>query len=220
MVCPAFNTVRRKIVNKKMIQELIYKGDQVIGVRTSKGQEFYGNIVLITAGANSKLIRQLGDQLEYPPDTYLLGIKEEIALPAEVIESRFMLKGREGKAINYYGYAVEGNVGSGFLYTNKESLSLGAVINARSLKGQVRNAPLRYLMQMRNHPHISKYLKDGRTVAMSTHIVPEIGCDYMRTLFGKGVMAAGDSAGFINANVLHRLSYLHSNGFLCGRNRR
>lgn len=181
--------------------ELIFNNGKVVGVRTPKGREIFGNMVIIAAGGNSRLVRQMGDQPEYPPDSYLLGIKEVIGLPPEEIESRFRLRGREGAAMNFFGQPIEGNVGSGYLNTNYNSVSIGAVINARSLKGKVRNAPLRYLMQLKAHPCIRRYIEGGKTLAMSTYIMPEIGFDYLRNLVGDGVMVTGDSAGFMNANT-------------------
>ena len=46
-------------------------------------------------------------------------------LPAEVIEARFNLKGDEGAVIEAAGTISKGMAGMGFIYTNKESISVG-----------------------------------------------------------------------------------------------
>jgi len=189
-----------KYFDKTPVNDLIKKGSQVVGVNTKKG-EYYGDIVIIANGANSRLVRQMGDHVEYPPDSYILGIKELIKLPPETIEQRFCLQDREGCAIEYYGYPIEGNVGSAFVYTNWDSLSVGAIFNARSLKGAVRNAPVKYLQLLKIHPTVKRLIQGGRTIGLSAHIVPEIGFDYLRSLYCDGALVVGDAAGFLNANM-------------------
>lgn len=189
-----------KYFNKTPVDSLIKKNSQVIGVNTGKG-EFFGDITIIAAGANSRLVRQMGEHIEYPPDSYILGIKELIKFPPETINERFGLKGREGCAIDYFGYPIDGNVGSAFIYTNRDSLSVGAVFNARSLKGAVRNAPIKHLQLLKNHPSVKRLIQGGRTIALSAHIVPEIGFDYLRNLYCNGALVVGDAAGFLNANM-------------------
>ena len=46
-------------------------------------------------------------------------------LPRETIEARFNLKGDEGIVIEAAGTISRGMTGMGFIYTNKESISLG-----------------------------------------------------------------------------------------------
>ncbi len=190
-----------RFINKTSIKELIVKDDRVIGARTSEGNELFADIVIVAAGGNSKLVPQIGDHPEYPPDSYILGIAENLSLSPEVIDARFMLKGKEGLSINFYGHIIEGNVGSAYLTTGYDSITLGAVFNARSLKGQVRNSPLRFLINLKNHPIVKRMIEEGRTRALSTYIIPEIGFDYMRNLCCDGAMIVGDAAGFINANT-------------------
>ncbi|MCE1245693.1 MAG: FAD-dependent oxidoreductase [Firmicutes bacterium] len=190
-----------KFFNRLTIKELIVENENVVGVRTADGREMFSDIVIVAAGGNSKLVPQTGDHPEYPPDSYILGIAESLTVPPEIIESRFMLKGREGVSINFYGHVIEGNVGSAFLTTGIDSIMIGAVFNARSLKGQVRNAPLRFLMNLKNHPIVQRMIEGGRTRALSTYIIPEIGFDFMRNLYCNGAMIVGDAAGFLNSNT-------------------
>ena len=183
------------------ITDLVYEDSRVVGVKTKEGEIHKGCVTILATGGNSKLIKQMGDHPDYPPDSFILGIKEIKALPPEIIEKRFFLQGKEGVSYQYYGDPLEGNVGSAFLVTNQGSLALGVVINAKSLKGKVRNAPYRFLNKFKEHPRIKRLIKGARCKAISTYIMPEIGADYMRNLVCNGAMIAGDAAGFVNANL-------------------
>ncbi len=59
------------------------------------------------------------------PDTVALAVKEMHFLPSEVIEARFNVKGNEGVVIEAAGTITKGMAGTGFIYTNKESISIG-----------------------------------------------------------------------------------------------
>ena len=52
-------------------------------------------------------------------------MKEIHFLPQETIESRFNIKDDEGVVIEMMGKITEGMMGTGFLYTNKDSLTIG-----------------------------------------------------------------------------------------------
>ena len=46
-------------------------------------------------------------------------------MPEETINSRFNIAGNEGVVIEMAGKITQGMVGTGFLYTNNESLTIG-----------------------------------------------------------------------------------------------
>ncbi len=48
-----------------------------------------------------------------------------ISCPQETIEARFNLRGDEGVVIEAVGSISKGMTGMGFIYTNKESISVG-----------------------------------------------------------------------------------------------
>ena len=59
------------------------------------------------------------------PTNRVNAVKEVLALPPEIIDDRFHLDGNQGAAIEYFGGAVKGMIGSAFIYTNKDSISVG-----------------------------------------------------------------------------------------------
>lgn len=56
-----------------------------------------------------------------------------IALPKEKIEDRFNVEGDEGVTVEFMGETSLGMAGMGFLYTNKESISLGIGVMVNDL---------------------------------------------------------------------------------------
>jgi electron transfer flavoprotein-quinone oxidoreductase len=67
------------------------------------------------------------------PKDFAVGFKEVIELDSAVINERFALEGNEGLARMYMGEVTRGKFGGGFLYTNKESISLGIVVGIKDL---------------------------------------------------------------------------------------
>ena len=64
--------------------------------------------------------------------------KETIALPPETIDDRFRAAPGEGTAWLFAGSPTGGHVGGGFLYTNRDSVSIGLVATHIDEKGFVR----------------------------------------------------------------------------------
>ena len=67
---------------------------------------------------------------------YALGYKEVIELPAGTIEDRWHLNPGEGAAQLFMGNVTRGMTGGGFLYTNKESISLGVVVSMEQMRSR------------------------------------------------------------------------------------
>ena len=70
-------------------------------------------------------------------DHYTLGVKESIALPKEVIDERFNVRGRDGVDIEIVG-GTGGVNGGAFVYTNLDTLAVGVVLKLPKLAAQQR----------------------------------------------------------------------------------
>jgi len=128
--------------------------------------------------------------------------KEVIGLPKEAIEERFGLEGEEGASLEYFGGSVKGLVGSAFLYTNKESVSLGIGVSTNDLKNN-KLTPNDLIENFKEHPSIKHYIKGGKLLEYSAHMIPEFGYDHLPKLTMDGLIIAGDAAGFVNMNPLY-----------------
>lgn len=179
------------------VKDLIKKDGKICGVKTSEGDELLADVVIACDGVNSILAQKAGLIDEWKPDEVALGVKEVIALPREKIEDRFNLEGNEGSTMEMFGSITKGMLGYGFLYTNKESLSLGIGCKVSHLMKQgVQLSDL--LDQLKAHPYIKRLIKGGTSLEYSGHLIPEGGYYSMPPLYTDGFLVAGDAAQMIN----------------------
>ncbi len=115
------------VIKETTVTELISDAyGKVIGVATDRrGGTIFADVVVIAEGVNGLLGTRAG--LREPPkaEQVALAVKEMHFLPRETIEARFNLHGDEGVVIECAGTVSKGMTGMGFVYTNKESISVG-----------------------------------------------------------------------------------------------
>lgn len=172
---------------------------RVIGVRTDRERgELYAEVVVAADGVNSLLSEGLGLRPKLQAQQVALGVKEVIALGEERIEERFHLEGNEGADITLLGEVSRGLVGGGFLYTNRESLSVGLVVSAEQYRQQG-VSPIELLEGMKAHPLLRPLLEGGQLKEYQAHLIPEGGYEALAPLSADGYLVVGDAAGLVNA---------------------
>ncbi|NTU88308.1 MAG: FAD-dependent oxidoreductase [Actinobacteria bacterium] len=176
------------------IENLIVREGRVCGV-IAGDDELEANVTILADGANSLLAQKIGMRAEFKPSQVAVGVKELIRLPASVIEDRFCSSDGEGTASLFVGSPTAGSIGGGFLYTNKESVSLGIVATLSTLVEGNRSAPA-MLEALKRHHAVAPLIKNGKLLEYSGHIVLEGGYDMIPKLIGDGVLVVGDGAGF------------------------
>jgi len=130
-----------------------------------------------------------------------LVVKEIIALPAGTIEDRFTLDPGMGATIEVYGAVTRGMAGYGFIYTNRESLSVGiGALLSHFMKTRI--TPWDLLEGLKTHPLIAPLLRGGEIREYLAHAIPEGGVRAMPRLYDAGVLVVGDAAMMVNN--LHR----------------
>ncbi|WP_447879018.1 FAD-dependent oxidoreductase [Serratia fonticola] len=174
------------------VDELIVQQGRVVGVMTA-GEALYANTVILAEGANTLLGEHAGMQPKPPAATMAIGVKEVLALPRERLEDRFALEDNQGCAWLFAGQPTQGKIGGGFLYTNRDSLSLGVVCNLSSLTESKIALP-QMLQQFKQHPAVRPLLKNTELREYSAHLIPEGGAESMPPLFGPGYLLVGDAA--------------------------
>ena len=184
------------LVEETVDRELIVQDGFVKGVRTEL-EDYYSDIVVLADGVNSLLAKQIGLRGDLSPEDVALSVKEVIKLPQEVINERFHVNDDEGCIYEIFGGPMLGMLGLGFLYTNKNSVSIGLGVTLSELieKG-IR--PYDLLDKLKSHPEIAPLIKDGELLEYSAHLIPEGGYKKVPLLFGAGVMVCGDAAMFVN----------------------
>lgn len=184
------------LVTETLVKELIVRENKVVGVSTEL-EEYFADIVILADGVNSLLAKQIGLRKEIKPKDVALAVKEVIKLPKETIEERFNLEEGEGAISEVFGYPMLGLLGLGYIYTNKESVSIGLGVGLEELVNK-KIKPYELLDQFKNHPTIAPLLKDGELVEYSAHLIPEGGYKKLPKLYSHGVMMVGDSAMLVN----------------------
>jgi electron transfer flavoprotein-quinone oxidoreductase len=111
-------------------------------------------------GDTAQLIQ---DGIAVDPHQTAFGAKEVIRLGSGVINERFGLSDGEGAAMLYYGYPTDGCVGEGFLYTNKDTVSIGVTVTLDEIGKSDIPVP-QLLDRFKEHPATAPYLKLGFTV--------------------------------------------------------
>ncbi|MGI6220810.1 MAG: FAD-dependent oxidoreductase [Coriobacteriales bacterium] len=168
-------------------------GNRVCGIRAGE-DEITSDVVILCDGVNSLLTEQALGYKRPPASQVAVGIKQTFALPASVITDRCLANSDdEGMAMLMAGDATKGSFGGGFLYANKESISLGIVAGIEAVAKS--DYPIYEMMEeLKKHPTIAAIIRDGELVEHSGHMVPEGGLGIMPPLVGDGVLAAGEAA--------------------------
>lgn len=184
------------LVEETVVRELIVEDGYVKGVKTEL-EDYYANIVVLADGVNSLLAKQIGLRGDLKPEDVALSVKEVIKLSKEKINDRFHVNDDEGCIYEIFGGPMLGMLGLGFMYTNKESISIGLGVTLSELieKGL---RPYDLLDKLKLHPEIAPLIKDGELMEYSAHLIPEGGYKKIPLLFGAGVIVCGDAAMFVN----------------------
>jgi electron transfer flavoprotein-quinone oxidoreductase len=190
------------VICETTVTDLIMDGNRVVGVQTDREHgEVFADIVILADGVNSLLARKAGFHPELKPGDVALAVKEILFLPQETVESRFNVKEGEGVVIEMMGKITQGMMGTGFLYTNNESLTIGVGCMLSDFKKE-RISPYLLLEKMKNHPAIKPMIEGGEMKEYTAHLIPEGGLKAMPQVYGDGWMIVGDSGMFVNA--VHR----------------
>lgn len=176
---------------------------QVIGVQTDReGEGFYANVVVLAEGVNGLVGQRSGLRSELRPEDVALAVKEMHFLPQETIESRFNITGEEGVVIEAMGTITEGMIGTAFLYTNRESISIGIGCLVSDLSRVGKGSPYQLLDRLKAHPSIRGLLEGSEMKEYAAHLIPEGGYRAIPELVGDGWVCVGDAGHFVNA--VHR----------------
>jgi electron transfer flavoprotein-quinone oxidoreductase len=189
------------LIPNMRVDELLREGGRVIGIRAGE-DEIGADVVIVAEGVLGLLSSAAGLRAEPAPADHALGYKEIIELPSETIEDRWNLNEGEGAAQLFVGAVTKGMMGGGFLYTNKDSISLGVVVGMEAMRrnpAQVKSYEL--LDEFKDLPQIRPLVRGGTTVEYSAHAIAEGGYVEVPQLLGEGYLLVGDAAG-LSLNAL------------------
>jgi electron transfer flavoprotein-quinone oxidoreductase len=180
-----------------LVEEILKEDGRVIGIRAGE-DSFFADCVILAEGVNNLLTRQIGLQSAYVPADYMgVGVKEVIRFDRQRLEDRFQLNGMSGMSSEVVGFASQGVEGGGFLYTNRDSVSIGLVLGMKDLREKGKK-PYDILSAFKQHPAIADAIRGGEVVEYSAKVVSTGDMRVMpKEIYADGVMLAGESANLV-----------------------
>jgi electron transfer flavoprotein-quinone oxidoreductase len=209
------------VVPNMKVDALLREEGRIVGIRAGE-DEIGADVVIVAEGVLRLLSSEAGLAAEPVDRDHALGFKEVIELPSGVIEDRWHLNPGEGAAQLFLGNVTQGMLGGGFLYTNKESISLGVVVGVKAMReraarmgpdAQIESNEL--LDRFKELPQIRPLVAGGTVAEYSAHAIPEGGIAAVPKLCGDGYLMAGDAAGLaLNALITVRgMDFAFASGY-------
>ena len=204
------------VINETVVDNLIVRDGKVVGVATGREGDLFADVVIVCEGIGlgKRLLERAGFKKPIRANQAAIAVKEIMALDPELIESRFNCEPGEGAAVECFGESTMGRSGFMFIYTNKDTLSVGGGVLVSDYNGGVASArdvgrvdhgifsPNTLMEHFKNHPAIRPLLKGAETVEYVAKMIPEAGYKSMPKLYGNGFLVCGDAA--MMANPVHR----------------
>ena len=207
------------VLPQQKADALVKENGNVVGVKIGP-EELRGKMVVAADGVLSFLATEAGLRSERRPRWYGIGIKEIIQLKSSVIEDRFNLSPGHGAARLYMGRITFGIPGGGFIYTNKDSLSIGLVVHMKAFQDWKSETEIWELLEgFKARQDVAPLLAGGKTVEYGAHLIPEGGFNNLPKSGIPGLLLVGDAAGFVlnTGNTLRGMDLALASGALAGR---
>jgi electron transfer flavoprotein-quinone oxidoreductase len=128
-------------------------------IETDELKEFEVKAIIAADGVNSELADITGARQKFSPEELYQGVKVVLKLPEEIINDRFGITSDEGAAHLFAGDITLNHIGGGFLYTNRETLSVGAVYHYDSLMTRPAE-PYELVNALLMNPLVKEFIKD------------------------------------------------------------
>ena len=182
------------------VEGLLKEGEAVVGVRTPQ-EELRASLVIDASGVTSNLVSEAGLRDRLTPRQLYHGIKRVYRLDQGAIEKRFRVKAGEGRAVFFMGEFMREIGGGAFVYTNRDTLSVGLVVSLDSLIRQTTEhfdrvgKALDVLDGFEEHPMVAELLDGAAPLEYSAHNIPKGYKAILKRPYADGFLAAGDALG-------------------------
>jgi electron transfer flavoprotein-quinone oxidoreductase len=186
------------LIPETQVTDLLFDSDgKVTGVRTGREGDLFADVVLDAEGINAFAAVKAGLRKDYTMENAALAVKEIHALPRETINERFNVSDDEGVTVLITGEFAHNMMGSGFIYTNKDTLSVGVgAIVSHMVETKVR--PNALIEELKAHPAVKTLIEGSEVKEYAAHLIPEIRYEELPRPYGDGYLLLGDAAGFVN----------------------
>ena len=191
-----------------VVDRLMVKNNRVVGVGTGRGDDLYADVVIVCEGIGlgsglleKTLINGRPLRRKLRPNEVAMAVKEIMQLDSGLIEERFNCEPGEGCTVECFGDSTMGMSGFMFIYTNKDTLSVGGGALLSEFNNTLRT-PNDLMEHFKNHPTIKPLLRGAETVEYLAHLIPEGGHRGIPKVYGPGYLICGDAA--MLSNPVHR----------------
>ena len=181
------------VIGGACVTGLIRKDGRVCGVTVGE-EKLECDLVIDAEGVNAIVAERAGVIDPIRLENVAVGIKSVIRLKEDVINQRFNTDSSKGAALLGMGSANQGIFGGLFMYTNKDTISIGLVQDSKTWKENGLHLP-DAMEALKEHPIIGKYIDGGELVEYTAHLIPEGGYDAFSEFCGDGILVTGDAAG-------------------------
>ena len=191
------------------VTELVEENGRVVGARTGEkgldkngrkksnylpSEEIRAKVVVLAEGGcgilTERLITEKGLQ-GTRPQTYALGIKELIEVPAGTQTA--------GEVMHTFGWPSDFyTYGGGFVYHVSETqVMVGYAYGLDYTRAEI--DPFRLFRRFKSAPSVERHIKGGKTVAYGAKVIPEGGFYAVPKPYAPGVLIVGDGAGLLDS---------------------
>jgi electron transfer flavoprotein-quinone oxidoreductase len=141
------------------VKSIIWKDENTIIIETDELEPFQVKAVIAADGVNSEIAQMTGARSKFTSSELYQGVKVVVKLPEGLMEERFEISEKEGAAHLFAGDITLNHIGGGFLYTNRDTLSVGAVYHYDSL---IENPvePNELVNALLSNPFVMELIKD------------------------------------------------------------
>jgi electron transfer flavoprotein-quinone oxidoreductase len=146
------------IVSGVHVRSISTQDDKTI-IESDELEPFEAKVVIAADGVNSEIAHMTGARAKFTPEQLYQGVKVIVKMPEEIIDERFGVDPDEGAAHLYAGDITLNHIGGGFLYTNRSTLSVGAVYHYDSLMNRP-TEPYALINALLRNPMVAEFIKD------------------------------------------------------------
>ena len=147
------------IVTGVHVQSISWNDDNTIIVETNELEQFVVKAIIAADGINSEIAEITGARSKFTSEEVYQGVKVVVRLPEQIIEQRFEIGPNEGAAHLFAGDITLNHIGGGFVYTNQDTLSVGAVYHYDSLMEKP-TEPYILIDTLLRNPLVREFIKD------------------------------------------------------------
>ncbi|MDG7041833.1 MAG: FAD-dependent oxidoreductase, partial [Nitrososphaerota archaeon] len=182
------------------VEGLLKEGNAVVGVRTPQG-DINSKVVIDCSGVTSPLVEEAGLREHLGPSQLYHGVKHVLKLDEETVNSRFGVKKGEGKAMALLGEFMDGISGGAFIYTNRDTISIGMVVSMNSMLKKITTdftdtgKLLDVLERLEGNPLVAELIDGSEMLEYSAHNIPKSYKCILKRPYADGFLVAGDALG-------------------------